>query len=160
MWEGRYDAAQQYWYYYNTVSGEATWNRPSDYVSRLSDFEEKFDEQTGRHYYYDKLTQESSWEVPACWRVGGEHAAPPPPHPPTPPPAAKKQPKPTSTCSMLARGGGRTLVSRGSALRRGAQAQCSRPDSAGPTTTTTREISLITTPRRRLKRSRKIGKLR
>ena len=106
MWKARYDTARQYWYYYNTMSGEATWNRPHDYTDRPSDFEEKFDAETDRNYYYNKLTQESSWEIPSCWRGEGAYPAPIPPSPPTPPPAIRKQPKPTSLREFLAKKGG------------------------------------------------------
>jgi len=65
-WEAVFDENSGHYYYSNSETGETTWTRPSDYVSRAQDFEERYDAASQLPYFLDKTTNESTWERPAC----------------------------------------------------------------------------------------------
>ena len=49
-------------YYYNTVTGETTWELPV--VSKAPQTWEEYKTDDGQTYYYNTITKETSWEKP------------------------------------------------------------------------------------------------
>lgn len=52
-------------YYYNTVTNQTSWEKPTELTTEVEkEWELLFDETTGRNYYYNNSTGDVSWEVP------------------------------------------------------------------------------------------------
>lgn len=53
-------------YYYNTITNETSWTKPSTEAALPENWVETLDPSSGRAYFYNSVTQETSWERPVA----------------------------------------------------------------------------------------------
>ena len=74
-------------WYYNTVTGESTWEKPKDWVDESWDqiqqrspvtnmsglWQQYYDPTYNCNWYYNTRTNQSTWEKPAGWSENGKN---------------------------------------------------------------------------------------
>lgn len=75
-WEKHVDESSDTPYYYNTVTGESSWDVPESYVEKHETEKERktpkwrkyADDETGKEYYVDSANDVTQWERPEDFR--------------------------------------------------------------------------------------------
>ena len=87
MWQEHFDPQNNCNWYYNTVTGESTWEKPKDWVDESWDqiqqrspvtnmsglWQQYYDPTYNCHWYYNTRTNQSTWEKPAGWSENGKN---------------------------------------------------------------------------------------
>ena len=87
VWQEHFDPQNNCNWYYNTVTGESTWEKPKDWVDESWDqiqqrspvtnmsglWQQYYDPTYNCHWYYNTRTNQSTWEKPAGWSENGKN---------------------------------------------------------------------------------------
>ena len=63
-WQPTIDEESGDTYYYNTVTGESTWTKPSDFPSHTAVWKKTFDPQYKQYYFFNSEDGTCSWTAP------------------------------------------------------------------------------------------------
>ena len=87
VWQEHFDPQNNCNWYYNTVTGESTWEKPKDWVDESWDqiqqrspvtnmsglWQQYYDPTYNCNWYYNTRTNQSTWEKPAGWSENGKN---------------------------------------------------------------------------------------